>query len=205
MSEDFRERLSAADREAVEKTGRTLHFQPGEAVFHEGERYRGFFLVQEGACKVFRLSEEGKEAVLSFFLPGQAIALVPLLRNSDVYPASCLALQQSVLIRYDAVSFRALLKHRPSIQSTLQESMASIAEFFRDKTSMLMLEGAEERVTGFLRQIGADRKPTLLDVPKRQIALFLGITPEAFSRALASLKERGDVEEQNGLIRLLAD
>ncbi|NJL22339.1 MAG: Crp/Fnr family transcriptional regulator, partial [Leptolyngbyaceae cyanobacterium SM1_3_5] len=132
-----------------------MHFQPGEAVFHEGESYRGFFLVQEGACKVFRLSEAGKEAVLSFFLPGQCIALLPLLRQSDEYPASCMALQQSVLLRFDAQPFRALLKHRPSIQSTLQESMASIAEFFRDKTSMLMLEGVEERVTGFLRQIGA--------------------------------------------------
>ncbi|MBX7056591.1 MAG: Crp/Fnr family transcriptional regulator [Leptospirales bacterium] len=202
MTPDFRDSLQPEDRAALQEISRPLNFEPGESVFGEGDRYRGFFLVERGACKVFRVNSSGKQAVLSFFTAGHCIAVLPLFRNIESYPAACSSIQHSDLRLYPVDSMRILLRDRPLLQGALQDSMLEIARFFRDKSSMLMLQSAEERVLGFLQELGAGDSPILLDIPKGQVALYLGITPEAFSRALASLKDRGALSEENGRLRI---
>ncbi len=203
MQYDVRNRLSDEEQDLLRSIARRLSFTPGESVFMEGDAYRGFFVVESGCFKVFRVNESGKEAVLHFFVPGQSFAVLPLLRKGPTYPASCVALQSGQLSLFEEQAVRPLLAARPGLRESLQQHLGDVAEFFRDKAAMLMLESTEERICSFLRNIGADKELTLLNVPKGQLALFLGMTPEAFSRALASLKKRGALREEGGLIQLV--
>ena len=202
MTGDPRQRLSVQEQDLLRRIARPITVKPGEAVFGEGDAYRGFFVVESGCFKVFRINEAGKEAVLSFFLSGQAFALLPLLKNLAAYPAACMALQHGRLSLYEERAVRTIIEDEPALLENLRAHFVEVAEFFRDKAAMLMLESAEQRVCSFLRSIGADNAPTLLEVPKGQLALFLGITPEAFSRALAALKKRGVLMESEGLLHL---
>ena len=45
-------------------------YQAGELIFLEGEPDAGLHLVVEGLCKVYRLSEGGREQVLAALGPG---------------------------------------------------------------------------------------------------------------------------------------
>ena len=65
-----------------------------------------------------------------------------------------------------------------------------------------MLHSTEERVIFFLEALGAANREVYLNIPKNQVALYLGVSPEAFSRALTALKKKGTITEDDGYVRL---
>ena len=66
-----------------------------------------------------------------------------------------------------------------------------------------MLHTTEERVVFFLEALGAAEKEVYLNIPKNQVALYLGVSAEAFSRAFTALKKQGRITENDGYVRLL--
>jgi CRP/FNR family transcriptional regulator len=190
--------LSAAEQAALKGIARVRELESGQTVFLEESPYEGFFVVETGACKVYQVSVTGKEAILRFFLPGDEIAIVPFLNGTEQYPASCAAITKTRLLFFEARRCAELCRNQPGLLAKLRGSLGSSAEFFRDKTALLMLGDVQERVMTFFRDLDAHLVPVHLNIPKNQIALYLGMTPEAFSRAILALKQKGALVEQDG-------
>lgn len=203
MKEGFWSTLSESARLSVEAIARKEKYTAGETVFLEGSEYRGCYVVESGLFKVYRVNHEGKEAILNFFFPGTLFAALPLLKQQDVYPAACEAVRRGELVFLEKNRMFELMKDLPDLRMNLQEDFLRNAEFFKEKTSLLMLATAEERVLYFLEYLGAAEKEVYLNLPKNQIALYLGITPEAFSRSFRSLKNQGIITEDDGYAKIL--
>src|SRR5512135_3676827 len=92
----------------------TRRFAKKEAVFREGERADGFFIVASGKVKVFKLSGEGKEQVLHVLETGQTFAEAVIFEGG-VYPAHAEALDDSDLLFLPKRPFLELLERRPVV------------------------------------------------------------------------------------------
>src|SRR5512147_3091166 len=71
----------ALDDNALEIVAREMiirRYRAGEIIFLEGEPDAGLYLVAEGLCKVYRLSEGGREHVLTILRPGDSCNEVPV-------------------------------------------------------------------------------------------------------------------------------
>jgi CRP/FNR family transcriptional regulator len=198
----FWDRIDRELRAELSRVLLPLKFAQGEIVFSEGDPFRGFFIVERGLFKVYRLNEKGREAILNFFEDGELFALAPLFSGRGSYPASCCAVEPGRLSLVNGRAAADLLARRPDFAKHLNENFAQAAEELQEKTALVMLNSVEERVIHFLDKVGARERPIALKIPKNQIALYLGATPEAFSRALLSLKQQGKLHEEAGYVQL---
>ena len=71
-------------------------FRRGQAIFLEGEEGTGFYVVNTGKIKIFKLSPDGKEQILHIFGPGEPFAEVPVFAGQR-FPANAEALEESRL------------------------------------------------------------------------------------------------------------
>ena len=173
-------------------------------MFLQGDPFKGPYIIEKGIFKIYQLNEAGKEAILNFFFPGSIVAALPILKSMKVYPASCEAVRDGSVIHLPGNDCFALMDEFPELKQCFQEDFVSNAEFFKNKTTLLMLHSTEERVIFFLEALGAANREVYLNIPKNQVALYLGVSPEAFSRALTALKKKGTITEDDGYVRLHA-
>jgi CRP/FNR family transcriptional regulator len=65
-------------------------YKKGEILFQEGDAGTGFFVIQTGRIKVFKLSPGGREQILHVFGSGDHFAEVPAL-DGQCFPATAAA------------------------------------------------------------------------------------------------------------------
>src|SRR5512139_1397603 len=145
-----------------------------ETVFREGDRADGFFVVESGKVKVFKLSEEGKEQVLHVLEPGQSFAEAAIFEGGS-YPAHAEALADSELLLLPKPAFIDLLERNPRLAVRM---LASLSRWLRRMTD--------------------------LPVSKNVLASRLGTVPETFSRTLKKLQGDGLIAVRGKQIRILS-
>jgi len=181
-----------------------------EAVFREGERADGFFVVSTGKVKVFKLSEEGKEQVLHVLEAGQSFAEAALFEGGN-YPAHAEALADSELLLFPRRAFLELLERNPGIAVRMLASLSRWLKRMTDLVESLSLRDVEARLVFYLseelksRGIPARDGATLdLPVSKSVLAARLGTVPETFSRTLKKLQDEGRIAVRGKQIRILS-
>lgn len=185
-------------------------FAKREAIFRDGDRADGFFIVASGSVKVFKLSEEGKEQVLHILEAGNSFAEAVLFEGG-AYPANAEALTDSELLFLPKAPFIELLEGNPKMSLRMLGSMAKWLRRMTDLVENLALRNVEARLILYLtegmRQQGIvveDGAEFELPVGKNVLASRLGTVPETFSRTLKKLQEEGAIRVQGKRIRILS-
>lgn len=185
-------------------------FAKREAIFRDGDRADGFFIVASGSVKVFKLSEEGKEQVLHILEAGNSFAEAVLFEGG-AYPANAEALTDSELLFLPKRPFTELLEGNPKMSLRMLGSMAKWLRRMTDLVENLALRDVEARLILYLtegmRQQGIvveDGAEFELPVGKNVLASRLGTVPETFSRTLKKLQEEGAIRVQGKRIRILS-
>ena len=185
-------------------------FGKKEAVFREGDRAEGFFVIASGKVKVFKLSEEGKEQVLHVLEAGQSFAEASLFEGG-FYPAHAETLTETEMIFLPKRPFLEALEKRPKVAIRM---LGSLSRWLKQMTTLvenLSLRDVETRLLLFLSEELKSRGIPLrdgatLDLPfsKNVLASRLGTVPETFSRALKKLQEEGRIDVRGKRIRILS-
>ena len=176
----------------------------GETLFEAGQPGTHFFAVVTGKVRVFRASLSGKEQILSVFTAGESFAEVPVFEGKT-YPASAQALEDSVLLSIPRRGFVELLRREPELALGVMALLASRLRLFVGQIAQLSLKEVPERLAGYLLLLRAaqGRDELTLDLPKGQIASYLGTIPETLSRAIKKLTDLGLVEVAGSRVRVL--
>lgn len=179
----------ALPEEAIDhllKDSRRLHLEPGDFALRAGDLCKHTFFVEQGLLKQYSIDEKGKEHIL-LFAPehwfASNIESVHFGRPSQYFieaiePSQVLLISPEAIHRlgqcleeFQSFGTRLLYTHIATLQSRVTE---------------LQSADAEERYLQFVRTY-----PSLtLRVSQKQIASFLGITPESLSRVRRELALR---------------
>ena len=81
------------------------HYRAGEIIFIEDDPGAGLHLVAEGLCKVYRLSEEGREQILATLAPGDSCNEVPVV-DGGPNPANLAAVDDATVWIISGESWR---------------------------------------------------------------------------------------------------
>lgn len=173
-------------------------------VFHEGETYRGAYGVRTGFFKLLNLKTDGKESVLHIFTPGELIASAPMFMPITHYHASCICLEDGELTFFPESKTRLTLKKNADVCYRFAALTMSFAYTLKNRLNDLTQRSASERLFHYLESLGAENDSVILPVPKNQLALLLGISPETLSRSLRTLQENGQVHETNGKYKIIS-
>jgi len=189
--------LEAEQMDEVMYTAHSSSYKRGEIIYKAGEESDSLYIVSKGKIKIYRLSESGKEQLMRILNPGDFTGELALFNEGihESYAEAMADTQVCMIKRSDLQEF--LLKY-PSISLRILAEFSSRLEQSEKQTTRFATEKVETRIALFLSELleGATMEVTL-PMSKKDLASYLGTTPETISRKLAELEEAGIII-QNG-------
>jgi CRP-like cAMP-binding protein len=176
--------------------------QKGEEIFSEGHDASAFFIVVTGKIKIYKISADGKEHTLHIHSPGDLVAEAAIF-DSMVYPASCTALEDTVLVRISREGIINLIKEHPELSLKMMSGYSKRLRQFVAKIEELSLKNIKARLAGYLLENSSVENNNMvcrLKYSKKELASLLGTIPETLSRALAFLKQQKLIIEKDNTI-----
>ena len=147
-------------------------------------RADAFFLLSEGAVKVFKTFRDERNATLRHVAPGQTFAESVLF--TETYPASAEAMEDSLVYRFGTIDFRRLMLEEPEIGIVLLTTMAQLMVVLNQRVEELLLP-VPARLARYLLELCSEQgTPAQCRLPtsKQELAARLGTVPETLSRTL---------------------
>ena len=166
----------------------------GSVLFHEQTPVCGFFIVQQGAIKLHRVTSWGQEHVIHIFRPHEPLAEETLVSESG-YLATASATESSQVFAVEKAGFLALLRSYPELSLNLLRALSAQVELLVTRLDELSLKDVPTRLVDWLLQHCPDpesHQPQTVHVPgsKQLLASELGTSGETLSRTLAKFRDR---------------
>jgi CRP/FNR family transcriptional regulator len=171
------------------------HYARNEALCHQGDPARAFFLVEYGRVKVFRAARDGREQVLHLVEEWQSFAEVAVL-SMETYPASAVALDETAVIVVPREPFLTMVEQHPAATRAMLAGQARWLRRLIDQQSSLALEEVSTRLARYLvthcerKQVRLEAGALIeLEVKKAVVAAQIGTVPETLARNIKKLSE----------------
>ncbi len=175
--------------EEVARAVTTRHYPAGAIIFLEEEPDAGLHLVAEGLCKVYRLSEGGREQVLATLRPGDSCNEVPVV-DGGPNPANFAALEDSVIWIISADSLNRLRRRYPVLNDIIIKNLAMRCRQLVQRVYNLSFLSVTGRLAAFLlQQSGQHSQLSRRRWTQDEIAAHLGTVREMVGRAFRELQE----------------
>ncbi len=184
-------------RRCVEK----VHLR-GEVIFLEGDPPKGLLVVREGAVKIFKTGDGGREQILEIEGPGRSVAELPLF-DGHPYPASCAAVHDTVLLVVRPRDFQELLEHHPDLTRAVIASLAFRLRRMVMLVRELSLRDVRQRLMDFFKESANDKGSFELDLSHQELAARIGTVREIVSRTMTKLGQEGVIRVEGKTVTLL--
>jgi len=200
--------LPLPDLEQIAAITTVKPVEKGAYLFREGDPAQGFYIVQNGAVNVHRVSAAGKEQIIHIFRTGDSFAEVALASDRG-YPADARALESSQVLLVQKAGILSLLRQHPELALRMLGSMSSHLRVLVGQLEDLTLKDVETRLANWLVKRCPDPQSTKpvrieLKVTKRVLAAELGTVSETFSRTLAKFREQKLVAVKDKTVTVLS-
>ncbi len=190
----------------IVQRGRPL--QKGQNVFHSGEAFSSVFALRSGTIKSFRITDDGKEQVTGFYLPGEIFGLEGISENK--YPSTAIALETASVCEIPFNRLEELTTQVPSLQRHVFKLMSKEITQDQQLITLLSKNSAEERIASFLLSISTRNQQRNLSgtafrltMSRSDIGNFLGLTVETVSRIFTRLQKQDVIQVNNKDVEIL--
>ena len=182
-------------------------FKPGEMVIGEEDPIRSFYVVISGQLKLYRSSAEGKEQTLQLLGQGDPFGLCTAFATES-FPASAMAIEDSAVLLIPGTVMESAARQEPALLFNIIQILSQRLKNSMELIESLALKEIPERLASFLRHETAknksDKKAVIkLTISQRELAKILGATPEALSRALRKMANKGILSTSGREINIL--
>ncbi|WP_029451019.1 Crp/Fnr family transcriptional regulator [Clostridium algidicarnis] len=177
--------------------------EKGELVFSPDEEAQ-LIIVARGNMKVYQLSVTGKEQLLRVVEPGGYEGENQLF-GADNNTLFGEALEQTEVCVLRQSDFQKLLLKYPQITLKLLEINAEKSLKLEQQTQFLVMEKVEERLATYLINLSKVKEENCVVLPMKmkELAAFLGTTPETLSRKFKLLEKEGLIKRDRKTIIIL--
>lgn len=192
--------LQPEEMREIATTTKSARYERNEQIYGAGEHSAHLFIVHRGRVKIYRLSESGKEQVIRILEPGDFTGELALF-SETIHDCYAVAMEKTELCTIQRSDLQDLLMKYPAISYKIIEEFSRRLEQTEKQVSSLTSEDTEERIATYLIELAKvsseDNHRITLPMTKKDLASYLGTTPETLSRKLAEFEGRGLIE-QNG-------
>lgn len=183
--------LSVDDRRQIAEVARTGHFERAEQVHRPGARAR-LRILHRGRVKVYRISESGSEQLLRILHPGDFLGETTLLTGRAV-DSWAVALEAAEVCTLDDQSVARLLRARPEVALRMLATLSSRLDDAEQQLAAVTGASVGRRLGDHLLELAEQAGSSTFRLPstKKDLASYLGTTPETLSRRLGALQDAG--------------
>jgi CRP-like cAMP-binding protein len=168
-----------------------------EILVAEGDPCQGLFVVQSGAIKLFKMSENGREQILVIERAGSTVGEVSVFDGGS-FPASAVAVEDSTLLFLPKREFLGLCQRNSEVAFAVIRSLAWRFRYLTSLVEELSLKEVSHRLARFLREralkLGVRTKRGIefpLEETNQEIGAEIGTVRDLVSRNLRRFVDRG--------------
>jgi len=180
-------------------------YRRGEVIFLEGDEGNGFYIVNAGQVKIYKISAEGKEQILHLFGPGESFGEVSVFTGHG-FPANAKANANASCLFIPRNAFIDIIRQDPALALNMLGVMSLRLRKFAGLIEDLSLKEVPGRLSAYLLFLSnktPDSENLELEVSKGQLAALLGTIPETLSRILTRMTRLGLLKSEGSRVRIL--
>jgi DNA-binding response OmpR family regulator len=185
----------------------TLELSKKAGLYFENKRPKYLYYLKSGKIKAFRLNEDGKEYIINLYTSGDFIGYLPLLENNS-YEDTAEVLENAEVALIPREEFIALVYHDMGIASKFIRLIAQNVKEKEERLINLAYGSLRKRVAKALLDINNKfnekiEKLRTLDIPREDIAQYIGTATESLIRTLSDFKSEKLIEIKGGKIHII--
>lgn len=201
--------LNDRELEKIDLVASKLKYHKDNLILIEEEVGSSMFVILSGRVKISRISDDGREVILSILSEGDFFGEMSLL-DGQTRSANVTAIEESELMVIRREDFLQMLRDYPQIAINLLKELAQRIRKSDEHIKSLSLQDATGRVASTLLRIAEDSgvlrrgQVEISELPLQQdLANMAGTSRETISRVIKSLMMDGYLKKQKGKIIIL--
>jgi CRP/FNR family transcriptional regulator, dissimilatory nitrate respiration regulator len=173
----------------------------GEILFTQTEFAEAVFMVESGCILLFNYTEDGHRINHYSARTGELFA--ELMLFYEAYLCTAIADTRTRVLVFPKQPFLKVLKHSPELTEALMLQFAKRLHESKMLLELRSIRSAHQRVLHYLQLLPPSQSNILiLDRRLKDIALDVGLTPEALSRSLKYLQEMGVISRSQREVKI---
>lgn len=191
--------LEKSQMDEIMAVTHSVSYRKGEYIYRAGEESDSLYIVSKGRVKIYRLSESGKEQLLRILNPGDFTGELALF-SETIYEAYACAMEDTSICTVRRSDLQKLLLKYPSISLKVLAEFSSRLEQSEKQTTRFATEKVETRIALFLAECADSDShdvEIILPMSKKDLASYLGTTPETISRKFYELEDAGYIKQKS--------
>ena len=182
--------------------------QKGDVACREGQAFQSLFALRSGSLKAYRLTQDGKEQITGFYLPGELFGVDGISQNQHL--TTVMALETASICEIPFARLEELSSLIPGLQRHVFKLMSQEIAQDQQLITLLSKNSAEQRIAALLVNISRRSSrlklsATALRLPmsRTDIGNYLGLTVETVSRIFSRLQKTGVLSVEKREIQIL--
>lgn len=160
------------------------HFDKKTVIAKEGSRIKWIYIIKEGITKCSLTNEEGKEFIQEFFGKGMKFGELEAINDKAIY-CSMSSITKVVTYKISHKNFHLLLNEDAEFNHLV---LLSLVTKISNKGPRFALQ-QQKTVKDNIDKLLVDFPDILNQIPKQDVANYLGITIRSFNRVLSEIKK----------------
>lgn len=204
----FLDRLSADETAELRQSGRRLSVPQGTAVFTQGDRHEGIFIIESGQVRVYYTAPSGREITLAYWTPGHFIG-GPEITGGGAHMWSGVAVNDCEIMVLSSASLQRLLIRIPNFALALIDGLVAKGKCYSSMAQMLGTRSVIERLAQYLLNLSelyGEPDGTAVVIARKvthdQIAAMVGSTRQWVTIMLKRFQNQHIVSIDGSVIRI---
>ena len=170
--------LDDAERRRLAEELPVREFKKGAVLLRQGEVPVSCYFVLTGCVRQFSLNEDGAETSIGFFAEEEAVLVFGSQTDGRPSEYGLVCIEDSLLLVGDLNGIPAMFAKYPKLVAITRTMMERDFAKTQEEFATFKALNPEERYRNLV-----EKRPGLLRrVPQYQLASYIGVTPESFSR-----------------------
>ncbi len=183
--------LEEEQMEEISGLTHSISLKKGEFLYSPLEESSSLYILNQGKIKIYRSSESGKEQIQRILSSGDFTGELALF-NEKLHDSYALAIEDTEICKIEREDLQSLLLKYPVISLKILEEFSERLLQSERQASRYATEKVESRLAMYLAETMDSLGGELtfkLPMTKKDLASYLGTTPETISRKLVDLEE----------------
>ena len=176
-------------------------YERGDVLFWEGDQCAGLHIIESGSVKLYRVSPQGRQYIISVLTEGATCNEVPAF-DGGTNPVNVEALETTRVWVVDADTLRELIKANPEFALRVLEKFGQNLRQLVGKVSEMAFYQVTHRLARLITEMDEEPRPHWT---QEQLAARLGTVREVVSRSLRELEKSGAIRMEDRRIQVADD
>lgn len=180
----------------IMESAHPIHLEKGEILYRPYEQSETLYIVHKGRLRIYRDSESGREQTIRILGPGEFTGEYALF-NASTHDSYAVATKKSSICSIAQKDLQTFLLDYPTISLKILEKFSQRLGETETQATSVAIETVDKRIAQYLINNVNKNKEVILPMTRKELASYLGTSPETISRKLTEFEEKGYIIQKS--------